>query len=275
MYGDVEVAMEPVGPVLRATAVPAGRVAATHEVLLDVRGLSKRFGGLVATDDVSLALGRGIITSLVGPNGAGKTTLFNEITGHIVPDSGDIVWQGTSVVGVPPWKIARAGIARTFQDLRLFTEMTVEENVLAVTETSSWFWQPGGAAGRRQRRERTADVLLRVGLADKAGSRAGELSYAERKFLSLARVMATDAPLWLLDEPASGLDMRSYDRFCELVRAEVERGKTMCIIEHNLDIVVRISDRIAFLDQGRLLAIGEPSEILGRADLSAIYFGDR
>ena len=245
------------------------------EVLLEIRNLWKSFGGLKATDDVTLDLRAGIVTTLVGPNGAGKTTLFNLITGHIIPDTGDIRWNGQSIVGKPPWRIARLGIARTFQDLRLFTHMTVEENVLTVMEPKAWFWQPGSGETRRTRREKVASILEATGLADKAKVRAIDLAYAERKFLSMARIMATDSKIWLLDEPASGLDRSSYDLFLELLRSQVRHGVTVCIIEHNLDIVIGISDRIAFLEQGKLLADGEPREILVDPHLASIYFGER
>lgn len=244
------------------------------DVLLSLQGLTKSFGGLKASDQVSLDLRSGIITTLVGPNGAGKTTLFNMVTGHLVPDAGDILWNGRSLVGRSPWQISRLGIARTFQDLRLFDHMTVRENVLTVMEPSAWLWQPGGSAVRRARSEKVAAILDATGLTHKAGVRAIDLAYAERKFLSLARVMATTARIWLLDEPASGLDRGSYERFIELLRNEVREGITVCIIEHNLDIVVGISDRIAFLDQGRLLADDEPSRVLNDPRLAAIYFGD-
>ena len=244
------------------------------EVLLSLRGLCKSFGGLKACDNVSLDLRAGIITTLVGPNGAGKTTLFNMVTGHLVPDSGDIIWNGQSIVGKSPWRIGRMGIARTFQDLRLFDHMTVQENVLTVMEPSSWLWQPGGPTAREARRAKVAAILEATGLTRKVGVRAIDLAYAERKFLSLARIMATPARIWLLDEPASGLDRGSYERFLELLRSEVRQGVTVCIIEHNLDIVVGISDRIAFLDQGSLLADDEPSKVLNDPRLAAIYFGD-
>lgn len=245
------------------------------EALLRIVGLRKNFGGLKVTDDVSLDMRAGIVTTLVGPNGAGKTTLFNLVTGHLAPDHGDILWRGQSIVGQPHWKIARLGIARTFQDLRLFDHMTVRENVLSIMEPASWLWQPGGKAGRREREDKAARILDRTGLSAKADVRAIDLAYAERKFLSLARIMAADARLWLLDEPASGLDRKSYERFLNLLREEVRRGITVCIIEHNLDIVVGISDRIAFLDQGRLLADGDPDTVLNDPHLAAIYFGER
>src|SRR5690606_2661083 len=132
-----------------------------------------------------------------------------------------------------------------------------------------------GAAARAARKEKLGAILEATRLADKARVRALDLAYAERKFLSLARVMAADATIWLLDEPASGLDPRSYDLFLAPVRGEVEKGVTVCIIEHNLDIVVSISDRISFLDQGRLLADGDPKTILSDKHLAAIYFGER
>ena len=248
-------------------------VTPSRQVLLEIRNLSKNFGGVQAITDVSLDFKAGIITTLVGPNGAGKTTLFNMITGHIPPSGGDIFWNGQSIVGYKPWEIARMGIARTFQDLRLFTNMTVEENVLTVMERSSWFWQPGRRAAQRVRRARAETILEATRLADKANVRALDLAFAERKFLSLARIMATDAVIWLLDEPASGLDPRSYDLLLHVLRDQVKSGMTICIIEHNLDIVISISDRIIFLDQGKLLADGNPKSILSDPHLAEIYFG--
>lgn len=250
-------------------------MAAEGQILLETRGLCKSFGGQKVTDDVSFSLQAGIVTGLVGPNGAGKTTLFNLITGNLAPDEGSIAWCGQTITNQSQWKIARLGIARTFQDLRLFDRMTVQENVLSVMEPSSWLWQRGGRAARRKKLEETQRILEVTELADKASTRAIDLAYAERKFLSLARIMAAKARLWLLDEPASGLDRKSYSRFLELVRAEVARGITVCIIEHNLDIVVGISDRIAFLDHGRILANDKPRKILDDPHLAAIYFGER
>jgi branched-chain amino acid transport system ATP-binding protein len=245
------------------------------EILLEATGVAKTFGGLKAVDDVSFSLRAGIITTLVGPNGAGKTTLFNLMTGHLAPDRGEVTWLGKSILGLPHWKIARLGIGRSFQDLKLFANMTVEENIETFTERGSWLWQSGGASARSARRARVDATLAATGLDDKRDARAVDLAYAERKFLSLARIMASGARLWLLDEPASGLDRGSYERFLSLLRNEVREGVTICIIEHNLDIVQGISDRIAFLDQGRLLAQGDPKTILSDPALAAIYFGER
>jgi branched-chain amino acid transport system ATP-binding protein len=245
------------------------------EVLLQATDVAKTFGGLKAVDNVTFALRAGIITTLVGPNGAGKTTLFNLMTGHLVPDQGEVLWLGKSILRLPHWKIARLGIGRSFQDLKLFANMTVEENVETVTERGSWLWQPGGPSARTARKEKVEATLAATGLVDKRHDRAVDLAYAERKFLSLARILASGARLWLLDEPASGLDPGSYERFLSLLRKQVREGVTICIIEHNLDIVQGISDRIAFLDQGRLLAEGDPKTILSDPALAAIYFGER
>jgi branched-chain amino acid transport system ATP-binding protein len=244
-------------------------------VLLAARGVSRRFGGLAAVQDVTLELRPGIVTALAGPNGAGKTTLFNLITGHLAPDRGAVELKGQSILGLRPHLVAREGIARSFQDLRLFGSMSVYDNVLAAIEPASWLWQPGGRSGAAKRRAQVERALIATGLESAAGTRAVDLSYAETKFLSMARIIATRAPIWLLDEPAAGLDPASRPRFVKLVREAAERGVAVCLIEHNLDIVAALADRIAFLDQGRKLAEGLPGEILGDPELVAIYFGER
>ena len=243
--------------------------------LLSIDNLSKRFDGIAAVADFSLDLESGIVTALVGPNGAGKTTIFNLITGNLHADTGSILLEGKPIIGLSPHRVARLGIARSFQDLRLFGHMTVLDNVRAATEPAAWFWQAGGASARRLRQQRVHDALERTRLHGLASARAIDLAYAERKFLSIARIIATGARIWLLDEPASGLDPRSRVHFVELLRGAVAQGVTVCLIEHNLDIVTEVADRIAFLDAGRKLAEGEPAEILRDKSLAAIYFGDR
>lgn len=249
--------------------------SATSDALLTVDCLGKNFGGVAAVENVSLELRAGIVTALVGPNGAGKTTLFNLITGNLTPDNGDVRWKDKSILGLKPWQVARRGICRTFQDLQLFSHMSVIDNVLTVMEESFLPWQPGGFRKARARRDRAAQILEETHLAGKEDVRAIELSYAERKFLSLARIMATEGEIWLLDEPASGLDPNSFSLFVELLKKNVRNGITVCIIEHNLDIVINLSDRVAFLDGGRLLAEDEPSTILNDPHLVSIYFGER
>jgi ABC-type branched-subunit amino acid transport system ATPase component len=242
--------------------------------LLSVRRLSKEFGGVKAVQSVDMDLAEGVITALVGPNGAGKTTLFNLICGHIDPDEGEVQLAGRSIRGERPHAIARLGIARSFQDLRLFGRMTVRDNVLAALEPTAWLWQPGGRRGAKMRLRKAEAALEQTGLTALAGARAVDLSYAETKFLSLARILATDARIWLLDEPASGLDPVSRARFVSVLKAAVAGGVTVCLIEHNLDIVTELANRIAFLDRGRKLAEGEPEAILRDPELISIYFGE-
>ncbi len=243
--------------------------------LLSARGLTRRFGGIAAVDGVDLDLAPGRITALVGPNGAGKTTLFNLITGHLAPDAGTVTLADVAIGRRTPHAIARLGIARSFQDLRLFARMSVRDNVLCATEPASWFWQPGGGTSRESRAARAEHALAATGLTHLSRADAADLAYAERKFLSLARIIATGARIWLLDEPASGLDPASRARFSALLREKLGEGVTICLIEHNLDIVIELADRIVFLDQGRKLAEGDPETILNDPALAAIYFGER
>jgi branched-chain amino acid transport system ATP-binding protein len=244
-------------------------------ILLSARDISHSFGGLAAVQDVTLELRQGVVTALAGPNGAGKTTLFNLITGHLVPDRGAVELNGDSILGLRPHRIALKGIARSFQDLRLFSSMSVYDNVLTAIEPAPWLWQPRGRRGAAARRGQVERALAATGLEALAGTRAVDLSYAETKFLSLARIIATGARIWLLDEPASGLDPVSRSRFVKLVRDATAAGVTVCFIEHNLDIVTALADRIVFLDQGRKLSEGTSKEILGNTELIAIYFGER
>jgi branched-chain amino acid transport system ATP-binding protein len=242
-------------------------------ILLSVRGLDKSFGGLAAVQSVDLDLQEGVVTALAGPNGAGKTTIFNLITGNLIASRGEVKLRGRSVLGMKPHRIAQLGIARSFQDLRLFSHMSVRDNVLVALEPASWLWQPGGKAAHKVRLAAVDRALERTGLAALANERAIDLSYAETKFLSLARILATDAKIWLLDEPASGLDPISRTRFISILREATKAGVTICLIEHNLDVMTELADRIAFLDQGKKLAEGLPEQILQDPELIAIYFG--
>ena len=242
------------------------------EAPLRCEGLARSFGGVKAVQGVSLALPAGAVTALVGPNGAGKTTVFNLITGNLRADEGSAFVRGKPVIGLKPWQVARLGVARSFQDLRLFTHMNVRDNVLAATEQSPWFWQGGNARKRQDAAEAALDA---TGLTGLANERAVDLAYAERKFLSMARILAAGADIWLLDEPASGLDLSSRQRFGQLLKDARARGVAICLIEHNLDVVVDLSDRIAFLDRGLVLAEGSPKDIMNDPKLAAIYFGDR
>jgi branched-chain amino acid transport system ATP-binding protein len=236
--------------------------------ILQLRKLSKSFGGNRVIADLDLTIEKARVTSLVGPNGAGKTTLFDLVTGFLVPEAGQVVLRGREITGMAPHRIAQEGIVRTFQGLRLFRSLTVLENVLLAVESDP------GASTPSARRDLAQAALERAGVAELAGVRAADLSFAEQKFVSLARAIAKPADLMLLDEPAAGLDGPSLGRFHQIIRALVDDGRTVLLIEHNLDIVRRISDSVAFLDNGRLLAHGSPEEIFAIEELAALYFGD-
>jgi branched-chain amino acid transport system ATP-binding protein len=244
-----------------------------EKIALQLTDVSKHFGGISAANKVNLSLPYGAVTGLVGPNGAGKTTMFNLITGHLRPDAGAITHDGVSILGLSPRAISLRGIARSFQALRLFSHMTVLENVLTVMEHSPWSFLSSGAE-QRGRLERAEEILDEIGLARLRSELAVDISYAEQKFLSLGRILAMNANVWLLDEPASGLDLNSYERFFTILRNQVQAGVAICLIEHNLDIVRGISDRIAFLERGTVLDQGDPKRILADKKLTAIYFGE-
>jgi len=247
---------------------------------LAVAGLRKRFGGLQALDGTTFAIAQGRITCLVGPNGAGKTTIFNIITGFLRPEAGSVTFNGCSLDGKRPQAIVRAGIARTFQHLRLFSDLTALDNVL-VGISRQFGEEPLGAifrpfhAGRAQRRrqQQAHEWLAHVGLADRADERVRNLSYGEQKLLTVARVLATGAELLLLDEPASGLAADALDQVMALLRRLQAEGKTLLVVEHNTRVVQQIADEVLFLHQGHLLAQGEPARIIADPALAEIYFG--
>jgi ABC-type branched-subunit amino acid transport system ATPase component len=240
---------------------------------LRVDNVSKNFGGLAAVKDLDLVLEPSIVTALIGPNGAGKTTIFNLMTGNIIPDVGKVYLDDKPITGLSPHAIARLGIGRTFQGLNLFDHMTVRENVETALEPAAWFWQAGGRSFRRSRDAAVSEILEEVGLQDVSKILAGNLSFAQRKFLSMARLKALRAKVWLLDEPASGLDPSSRGKFSSIVKDAARSGITICLIEHNLDLVLELAQRIVFLDRGTKLAEGLPEVIVQDPKLADVYFG--
>ena len=253
---------------------------AADAAILSVQGVARSFGGIQAVDDCSFEVKPGLITGLIGPNGAGKTTVFNLITGFLGADRGSILLQGKQLLGLPPHQVERLGVVRTFQHLRLWSKMTVLENVLlgCATPTGenvfSLFLRAGAVrAEERRAHERASEVLRFFGLADRAQELAEDLAYPEQKLLSMARIFATDAPVLLLDEPTSGLDGESLARIVPMVRRLVEHGKTVLLIEHNMELISELSDQVVFLHQGRVLAAGSPAEITRDPALTEIYFG--
>ncbi len=247
---------------------------------LGARALRKSFGGIKAADDLSLALARGKVTALVGPNGAGKTTVFNLLTGFLAPDAGTVLLRGRDVTRCAPWRTVRLGLARSFQDVRLFERLTVLDNVLAAIPH-----QPGERLGHlflapwrtaeaeRRNREKALVYLAFVGLAGKAGEVASSLAFGEQKLVALARLIATEADVLLLDEPASGVDLHWVRRILELIRQLAASGKTVCIVEHNLEVVTAIADHAYFMEAGRIIAEGRPEDLMADPRLAQIYFG--
>ncbi len=249
-------------------------------VVLETSGVSKRFGGIVAADDLAIQLRKGTITALVGPNGAGKTTVFNLLTGFIRPDSGSVLLNGKELVGENPDKVARMGLVRSFQDVRLMHRLTCLQNVmLAVQEQAGENLGKllfGGLAARNSEamtREKAMDWLGFVGMAEFANIPAGALSYGQSKLLSLSRVLATEASVLLLDEPASGIDTKWVDTVLDLVETVREQGRTVCIVEHNLHVVSRLADHTYFMELGRITAQGTIDELSNSPRLAEAYFG--
>jgi ABC-type branched-subunit amino acid transport system ATPase component len=253
---------------------------AAEPPILCVEGLARSFGGIQAVDACTFDVQPGVITGLIGPNGAGKTTVFNLITGFLGADQGSIRLRGRELLGLSPHRVERLGVVRTFQHLRLWNKMSVLENVLLGCDTPagenvfSLFLRAGAVRAEEARaRERAMEVLQFFGLADRAGELAEDLAYPEQKLLSMARIFATDAPVLLLDEPTSGLDSESLGRIVPMVRRLVDHGKTVLLIEHNMELISELSDQVVFLHQGRVLAAGPPAEITRDPALTEIYFG--
>jgi branched-chain amino acid transport system ATP-binding protein len=236
---------------------------------LEVRGVSKRFGGVQALRDVTLGVEPGTLTAVLGPNGAGKTTLFDVVSGLTRPDGGTVRFGDADLTRLPPHRIAAAGIGRTFQIARLFPGLSVLDNVLiGVT------FGRAGLASASARRGRAEHLLEWVGLPAKAGARARELSLGEQKRLELAVALGPDPRLLLLDELGSGLPPRGREEVIRSYRRLVERGLTVVAIEHAVGILARLADRVVVLDEGRVIAEGPAAGVLASAPVREAYLGD-
>jgi branched-chain amino acid transport system ATP-binding protein len=245
--------------------------------IFEVRNLSKSFGGLRAISDLTFSIERGTISSLIGPNGAGKTTAFSLITGFLRPDSGEVLFQDRNITGWAPYQIANLGVARTFQDVRALNRLTVQENILVgLRETHEQGLLHSLFLGKNSQikmMKKVRELIDYVGLNDVANELAEDVSYAEQKLIILARALATDPKLLLLDEPVSGLDQASIDTMMGLLRRLVKEDKTVLLVEHNTDVVIKISDYVVVLDFGKKIASGTPEVIRRDEKVIQAYLG--
>lgn len=249
--------------------------------LLQVRQVTRRFGGLVAVDDVSFDVHEGTIKALIGPNGAGKSTLFNALTGFDRPDAGSVLFDGTELVGRKPRDTVRLGMARTFQNTRLFEDMTAAENVMVGAQAhqrtgflASALLLPSARAEERESAEDAARLLRLIGIEEWAHSLAADLPAGIRRLLEIARALATGPRMLLLDEPAAGLNGTETRELVETLYRVRDRGVTVVVVEHDMGLVMEVSDEIVVLDRGRKIAEGPPRLIQKDPAVLSAYLGE-
>jgi branched-chain amino acid transport system ATP-binding protein len=251
-----------------------------EQPLLQITRLSKHFGGLPALSEVGFRAAKGQVTALIGPNGAGKTTLINCLTGVIRPDGGEILFDGVNIAGLPAHRIARLGVTRTFQNLRLFPCLSVLDNVLCGLTTlagDSLFQAllrlPGLRHRERRLRLTALETLDTFGLADQAGLPAAILPYGDKKRLEMARAFVSQPRLTLLDEPVAGLNPEETAQIAGLIRQMRLSGKTMVLVEHDMELVMGVSDHVVVLDGGNRIASGSPNDVCTNPLVLEAYLG--
>ena len=263
------------------SAAPVGVEPVTESVALSANNITIRFGGLVAVRDVTFTIPTGSIVSLIGPNGAGKTTFFNVLTGLYKPTVGRVHLAGRDVTGLPPHKIASLGLARTFQNIRLFNLMTAEENVMVAMHShmkagivTTILRTPAQRREELEARRFARELLDFVGIGKSADEYARNLSYGDQRRLEVARALALRPAVLLLDEPTAGMNPQESARFVDFVhRVRDERGLSILLIEHDMSVVMRVSERVTVLDQGEKIAEGLPDEIKANQRVVEAYLG--
>ena len=250
-------------------------------MLLKIKQLEKHFNGIKAVRDCDFIVDENKIVALIGPNGSGKTTVFNLITGLVKPDKGDIHFKGEPIIGLQPYQIARLGISRTFQLIRLFPKLTAMENLLLAKHREgenflSTILKPKHIKHEEKaNRERCLEFLELVDLEDKSNSHAESLSYGQQKLLEIARVLATESDLLLLDEPVSGINQIMREKIKDILIKLKKEGKTILFIEHDMRFVIDIADKVVVMDHGEEIAIGTPKQIQKNPKVLQAYLGKK